>query len=465
MGDTYLDRLWDSHVIDHLEDGVDLIHVDRHLIHDLHCAMAFSTLEAHGRGVKHPELTWAVADHLISTRPGRTGSTAKGAGELLDKMRDHTARWGVRMFGLEDEAHGIIHIVCAEQAIALPGLTVLATDSHACTVGALGTLSWGIGTSETEHILATQTIRAKKPKLLRVEFNGELPVGIGAKDLILHMIGRIGSGGGHGHAIEFDGTALRALSVEDRMTLCNMAMEAGSEIALIRPDDKVYEYLKGRPNAPKGALWDEAIAHWRGLASGCSETGDQVLKIDVSDLAPQITWGTMPAQVIGLNQPVPDPATLGESRQSTQMQRALDYMGLAPGQDLIGLPVDHVFIGSCTNSRIDDLRRAARLLNGGKVAAGVRAIVVPGSRSIREQAEAEGLADKFLAAGFEWHEAGCSMCAAINGDLVEPGQRCISTSNRNFEGRQGLHARTHLASPELAAAAALAGHIVDPWRT
>lgn len=461
MADTYLDRLWNTHVIDHLEDGVDLIHVDRHLVHDLHCAIAFSTLEAHGRTVKHPELTWAVADHLVSTRPGRTGTTVSAAVELLDKMHDHTARWGVRMFGVNDEAHGIIHIVSAEQGIALPGTTVLACDSHACTVGALGTLSWGIGTSETEHILATQTIRASKPKLIRVELNGDLPAGIGAKDLILHLIGQIGAGGGHGHAIEFDGTAVRALSVEDRMTLCNMTMEAGSEIAMIRPDEKVYEYLRGRPLAPKGADWDHAVTHWRDLAAGCAETGDRVVRIDVAEVAPQMTWGTMPSQVIGLDQAVPDPSTATEPRLRMQMQRALDYMGLKPGETLVGLPVQQVFIGSCTNSRIDDLRRAAKRLDGRKVAKGVRAIVVPGSRHIRQQAEAEGLADQFLAAGFEWHEAGCSMCAAINGDLVEPGQRCVSTSNRNFEGRQGLRARTHLASPELAAAAALAGHIVN----
>lgn len=462
MGDTYLDRLWDAHVVDRLEDGVDLIHVDRHLLHDLHCAIAFSTLEAKGRSVKHPELTWAVADHLVSTRPGRTGSTAKGADALLAKMRDYTTRWGVRMFGLEDPAHGIIHIVSAEQGIALPGTTVLACDSHACTVGALGTLSWGIGTSETEHVLVTQTIRAEKPKLLRVEFNGDLPDGIGAKDLILHLIGHLGAGGGHGYAIEFDGTALRGLSVEDRMTLCNMTMEAGSEIALIRPDEKVYDYIRGRPQAPKGVLWDTAVAHWRALAAGCAETGDHIVKLDVSGLSPQMTWGTMPAQVIGLDERVPDPDATNDPRLRTQMQRAVDYMGLTPGQSLVGLPVQQVFIGSCTNSRIDDLRRAAQKLNGGKVSSKVRAIVVPGSRAIRSQAEAEGLADQFMAAGFEWHEAGCSMCAAINGDLVEPGQRCISTSNRNFEGRQGLRARTHLASPEIAAAAAIAGHIVDP---
>lgn len=463
MADTYLDRLWDMHVVDRLEDGVDLIHVDRNLVHDLHCAIAFSTLEASGRAVKHPELTFGVADHLISTRPGRKGATVQGASALLDKMKEHTARWGVRLFGLDDADHGIIHIVSAEQGIALPGLTVLACDSHACTAGALGALAWGIGTSETEHILATQTIRAEKPRLMRVEFVGALPAGVGAKDLILNLIGHIGAGGGRGHAIEFDGEALRALSVEDRMTLCNMTMEAGAEIAIIRPDEKVYEYVKGRPYAPKGDLWDKALAHWRKLAEGCSTDADRLVRIDVTDLAPQMTWGTMPAQVIGLDEVVPDPAAAAEPRQRAQMERALEYMGLEPGQTLVGLPIQHVFIGSCTNARIDDLRRAARLVAGRKVADGVRAIVVPGSRSIRAKAEAEGLADAFLAAGFEWHEAGCSMCAAINGDLVDPGQRCVSTSNRNFEGRQGLRARTHLASPELAAAAAIAGRIVNPW--
>ncbi|MGP9818591.1 3-isopropylmalate dehydratase large subunit [Salinarimonas sp. NSM] len=463
MADTYLDRLWEMHVVDRLEDGVDLIHVDRHLVHDLHCALAFSTLEAAGRRVLHPELTFAVADHLVSTRPGRTGTTVPRAEALLDDMERFTRRWGVRLFGVDDGDHGIIHIVGAEQGLVLPGLTVLACDSHACTAGALGALAWGIGTSETEHILATQTIRAEKPRLMRVELDGALPPGIGAKDLILHLIGRIGAGGGRGFAIEFDGSALRALSVEDRMTLCNMTMECGAEIALIRPDDAVFAYLHGRPYAPSGPPWEAALTHWRALAQGCSTDADRLVRIDASALAPQMTWGTNPAQVIGLDESVPDPDASPDSRQRQQMRRALDYMGLRAGERLVGLPIEHVFIGSCTNARIDDLRRAARLVEGRRIAAGVRAVVVPGSRAIRAKAEAEGLAEIFLSAGFEWHEAGCSMCAAINGDLVEPGQRCVSTSNRNFEGRQGLRARTHLASPELAAAAAVEGRIVNPW--
>jgi 3-isopropylmalate/(R)-2-methylmalate dehydratase large subunit len=462
MADTYLDRVWDLHIVDSFDDGTDLLHVDRNMVHDLHCAIAFSSLEASGRPLRHPELTFAVADHLVSTRPGRTGTIVEGAAPLLDAMRDQTERTGVRMFGIDDEAHGIIHIVSAEQGIALPGLSVLACDSHACTVGALGALAWGIGTSETEHILATQMIHARKPKLMRVVFTGSLPAHVGAKDLILHLIGRIGSGGGRGCAIEFDGPALRALGVEDRMTLCNMAMEAGAEIAIIRPDEATFDYVRGRTYAPRGAHWDAALAHWRELAEGCAETGDVVVTIDASQMAPQITWGTTPAQVTGIDAAIPQPDPAADAHRTQQIVRALDYMGLRPGQLLTGLPIQHVFIGSCTNARIEDLRRAADIVSGRKVAEGVRAIVVPGSRSIRVRAESEGLAEIFRAAGFEWHEAGCSMCAAINGDLVNPGERCISTSNRNFEGRQGLRSRTHLASPEVAAASAIAGCIANP---
>ena len=462
MTDTYLDRLWDAHVVDSLDDGSDLIQVDRHLLHDLHCAIAFSSLEASGREVRHPELTWAVSDHMVATAPGRTGADVPGGQLLLDQMRKHTNAHGVKMFGIDDANHGIIHIVSAEQGIALPGLTVLACDSHACTVGALGTLTWGTGTSEAEHILATQMIRATKPKLMRVVFNGKLREGVGAKDLILHLISHIGGRGGHGFAIEYDGDALRALSVEDRMTLCNMTMESGAEIALIRPDEEVYDYLKNRTYAPKGAAWDAAVTYWRTLAAGCEETGDQVVTLDVSDLSPQVTWGTMPSQVIGIDDEVPDPSRQEDPRVRKQMQRALDYMGLQPGDRIKGLPIQQVFIGSCTNARIDDLRRAAKVVKGQKVASGVRAIVVPGSRSIKTIAENEGLDRIFLDAGMEWHEAGCSMCAAINGDLVAPGTRCVSTSNRNFEGRQGLRARSHLVSPEVAAACAINGAISAP---
>ncbi|MBU2867459.1 3-isopropylmalate dehydratase large subunit [Pacificibacter marinus] len=463
MSDTYLDRLWDAHVIDHLEDGSDLIHVDRHLLHDLHCAIAFSSVEESGREVKHPEMTWAVADHMIATEPGRTGTNVPGAQLLLDRMRKHTDDYGVKMFGIEDANHGIIHIVSAEQGIALPGLTVLACDSHACTVGALGTLTWGTGTSEAEHILATQTIRSTKPKLMRVEFEGSLREGVRAKDLILHLIGHIGGSGGHGYAIEYDGTALRSLSIEDRMTLCNMTMEAGAEIALIRPDEKVYDYLKGRNYAPAGEEWDLAVAHWRALAANCDETGDRVVTLDVSDLGPQITWGTMPSQVISIDGTIPDPEQEPDESARAQMQRAMEYMGVGPGDSIKGLDVQQVFIGSCTNARIDDLRRASRIVAGKRVADTVRAIVVPGSRNIKQLAEQEGLDRIFLDAGMEWHEAGCSMCAAINGDLVAPDTRCVSTSNRNFEGRQGLRARSHLVSPEIAAACAVSGKISNPW--
>lgn len=463
MADRYLDRLWDMHVVASLPGGVDLIHVDRHLLHDLTGALAFSSLKAGGRSVRHPELTWGVVDHLISSKKNRAGPTIEGGPGLIEAFEQHTAESGVRLFGPTDRDQGIVHIVSAEQGIALPGLSVLCIDSHACTVGALGALAWGIGVSEAEHILATQTIRATRRKLMRVEFNGKLPQGVGGKDLILALIARIGTSGGRGYALEYDGDGFRALSVEDRMTLCNMAIEAGSEIAIVRPDEETFEYCKGRAYAPKGEDWDKALATWRALADGCEKTGDELVMIDVSRLTPQVTWGTSPQQVIGIADPVPDPAG-ADDRVRSQMERALSYMGLKPGDRLSDFPIQHVFIGSCTNARIGDLRRAAVHVKGHKVAEGVRAMVVPGSGRIRRQAEEEGLAQIFIDAGFEWREPGCSMCAAVNGDMVGVGERCVATSNRNFEGRQGERARTHLASPEIAAASAVAGRIVDPWR-
>jgi len=462
MADTYFDRIWDRHVVARAGNGEDLLYVDRHLIHDLHGALAFSSLKAAGRPVRQPDQNFGVVDHLVSTRAGRTGATVAGANDMIADLVALAREQGVRVFGLDDADQGIIHVVSAEQGIALPGLCVLATDSHACTAGALGALAWGIGTSESEHILATQTIRARKPALMRVVFSGALPTAIGAKDLVLRLIATIGVAGGRGYALEFDGEALRALAIEDRMTLCNMAMEAGSEIAVIRPDEATFAYVKGRSYAPDEATWDAALADWRALATGCDAAAARTFEIDVSDLTPQITWGTNPAQTIGVLDEIPSPDRAGSERERAQMLRALDYMGLVAGERLLGAAVHHVFIGSCTNARIDDLRRAADLVRGRRVASDVRAMVVPASRRIQRQAEREGLAQVFTEAGFEWREPGCSMCAGINGDLVGPGERCIATSNRNFEGRQGDRARTHLASPIVAAAAAIAGRIVDP---
>jgi 3-isopropylmalate/(R)-2-methylmalate dehydratase large subunit len=459
---TLFDKIWDSHVVRHFENGRDMIHVDRHLLHDITSVEAFNSLEAAGRHPRNPELAMATADHMVATLPGRDEMSFLPGQEFVQALRRNSERSGIRMFDLSDPHHGIVHVISHELAVALPGLTVVCGDSHTCTLGALGALAFGIGTSDVEHALATQTLVLKKPPTMRITVTGILPEFSTGKDLVLHILGILGADGGNGHAVEFAGEAVRALPMEQRFTLCNMAVEFGARIGLIAPDETVFEYLKGRPFAPDGEVWTSALDAWRQLYSDPGAVFDKEVTIDATDIEPIVTWGTSPEDVVPISGRVPDPATyaLPEDRQAKQT--ALDYMGLTPGTPLEGLSIDTVFIGSCTNGRLGDLRAAASIAKGKSIAEGVRAIVVAGSASIKRAAEAEGLDDIFKTAGFEWHETGCSLCCAVGGDVVAEAARCASTSNRNFEGRQGVGARTHLMSPAMAAAAAVSGFITDP---
>ena len=463
MNRTLVAKIWDRHVVAGLPDGRELLAIDRHLVHDMTSAQAFAGLSAAGRPVRNPELTFAVADHVIATDPGRGDETVPGGAELIRALRRNAARFGIRHFDARDPRQGIVHVIAPELGIALPGLTLVCGDSHTCTLGALGALAWGIGTSDVEHVLATQTLPMRRPKLMRVRIAGALAPGVFAKDVILHLIGRIGAAGGTGFAVEYAGPAVSALDVEARMTLCNLSIEFGARIGVVAPDDATFEYVAGRPYAPKGALWDRAVADWRQLATDANAVFDREFEVDAGVIGPQVTWGTSPEHVTGIDGVVPDPAAEPDSRRRAA-ERALAYMGLAPGTPITEIRVDRVFIGSCTNSRLSDLREAARILGGRKVAPGVRALVVPGSQAVKRAAEAEGLDRVFRDAGFEWRESGCSACCGLNADRVGPGERCLSTSNRNFEGRQGPGARTHLASPAVAAATAVAGRIADPRR-
>lgn len=458
---TMFEKIWRSHVVADLGERGALLHVDCHALHDLTSPQAFDGLRRAGRAVRNPELTFAVQDHLVSTEPGRTDQTVAGGTELIRALRANARAAGIEIFDLGDPRQGIVHVVAPELAIVLPGMTFVCGDSHTCTVGALGCFAWGIGTSEVEHVLATQTLVQRKPRTMRVRFEGGLQPGVATKDLVLYLIGRIGMGGAAGHAIEYAGATVRGLDMEARMTLCNMAIECGARTGLIAPDDATFDYLKGRPYAPSGSQWDQALAHWRDLPSDAQARFDREVAFDSTAIAPQITWGTSPQDVVPVGERVPDPGAAPDAASRSGAQRALEYMGLEPGAALEGLPVDRVFIGSCTNSRISDLREAAKVVAGRRVHSGVRAMVVPGSMSVKRAAEAEGLDRVFLEAGFEWREPGCSMCAGLNPDKVGPRERCIATSNRNFEGRQGPLARTHLASPAMAAAAAVTGRITD----
>jgi 3-isopropylmalate/(R)-2-methylmalate dehydratase large subunit len=460
MRETLFDKIWAAHVVATRPDGATVLHIDRHMIHELTSPQAFERLRAAGRRVRNAELTFATQDHIVATSPGRSDATWADGAPYVQALRRNVAHAGITLFDLGDPRQGIVHVVTPELAIALPGTTLVCGDSHTCTVGGLGALAFGIGTSEVEHVLATQTLIMHKPKRLRIKVDGRLGFGVTAKDLILAIIAQIGAGGGTGHAVEYAGSTISALSVEERLTVCNMSIELGSRIGMIAPDDTVFSYLAGRPYAPKGADWDRAVAAWRALRSDDDAVFDREVAIDAASVAPQVTWGTSPQDTLAIDGKVPEPDLLGGERAAA-VRRALSYMDLEPGVALEGLPIQKVFIGSCTNSRLSDLRAAAAVAKGGHVAQGVRALVVPGSTAVKQAAEAEGLDRIFTAAGFEWREAGCSMCCAVNGDIVAPGERCVSTSNRNFEGRQGLQARTHLASPATAAAAALTGHITD----
>jgi 3-isopropylmalate/(R)-2-methylmalate dehydratase large subunit len=461
MGATLFDKVWSEHVVDSKADGVDLLHIDRHLMHDLNGVGGLREMKRLGYQVRNPELVFATPDHAISSAPGRdTDSSAAGA-RYVAILREETRARGIRMFDLGEDGQGIVHIIGPELGLSLPGTTIVCGDSHTCTHGAVGALAFGIGSTELTHVLATQTIVQRKPLRMRANFEGQLGRGVTPKDLILYLIGRIGAAGGSGHAIEYAGSTIRQLGVEARMTICNLSIELGSKIGMIAPDDTTFEYLSGRRFTPTGKDWDRAIAHWRTLPGDADAHFDREVSFDATAVAPQITWGTSPEHVIAVDDAIPDPARENDLNRREAMSAALEYMGLEPGATLAGTPVNWVFIGSCTNSRITDLRAAAKIAKLGHVATGIHAWVVPGSVAVKRQAEAEGLDFIFREAGFEWREPGCSMCVAVNGETVPQGHRAVSTSNRNFVGRQGPGARTHLASPAMAAAAALAGRIID----
>lgn len=468
MGRTLYDKIWDEHVVHTEEDGTAVLYIDRHLVHEVTSPQAFEGLRQAGRKVWRVSSVVATADHNTPTTGwelGYDGITDPISKEQITTLDANIAEFGAAaFFPFLSERQGIVHVVGPENGATLPGMTVVCGDSHTSTHGAFGALAHGIGTSEVEHVLATQTLLAKKAKNMLVKVEGELPAGCGAKDIVLAIIGKIGTAGGTGYTIEFGGSAIRALSVEGRMTVCNMAIEAGARAGLVAVDDKTIAYVKGRPLAPTGAEWDAAEAYWRTLHSDPDAVFDTVVELDAAQILPQVTWGTSPEMVLPITASVPNPGDEADANKRGAMERALAYMGLQAGTPLSDLAVDKVFIGSCTNSRIEDMREAAAIVQklGRRVAANVKqALVVPGSGQVKAQAEAEGLHEIFKAAGFEWREPGCSMCLAMNADRLEPGERCASTSNRNFEGRQGAGGRTHLVSPAMAAAAAIAGHFVD----
>ena len=463
-GKTLYDKLWDTHLVAEREDGSALIYIDRHIIHEVTSPQAFEGLRLSGRKPWRAGAAVATIDHNVPTTP------FKSAADIVDDtsriqvttLQDNTREFGITEFGIGDVRQGIVHVIAPEQGAVLPGMTVVCGDSHTSTNGALACLAHGIGTSEVEHVLATQTLVTKKMKNMQVRVEGELGPGVTAKDVVLHIIGVIGTAGGNGHAIEFAGSAIRSLSLEGRMTVCNMSIEAGARAGMVAVDDATIEYVKGRPFSPTGADWDKAEAYWRTLVSDADAHFDTLVEIDAADIKPQVSWGTSPEMVIPVDAPLPDPAAEPDEVKRSGMLRAYEYMGLKPGISVADINVDRVFIGSCTNSRIEDLRAAAAVAKGRKKADSVKQVlVVPGSGLVKKQAEAEGLDKVFLAAGFEWREPGCSMCLAMNPDRLLPGEHCASTSNRNFEGRQGNGGRTHLVSPAMAAAAAVAGHFVD----
>jgi 3-isopropylmalate/(R)-2-methylmalate dehydratase large subunit len=462
-GKTLYDKIWDAHVVATDEDGESILYIDLHLIHEVTTPQAFAGLREAGRRVRRADRTLAVADHNTPTVGQSLGVAAVADEEAraqLQALERNVAEHHIEFFPMGDVRNGIVHVVGPEQGRTQPGMTIVCGDSHTSTHGAFGALAQGIGTSEVEHVLATQTLRQTKSRNMRVTFSGTPAPGVGPKDYALALIGRIGTSGGTGYAIEYAGEAIRALSMEGRMTLCNLTIEAGARAGLVAPDETTYAYVMGRPAAPKGAAWDMALAYWKSFVSDPDAVFDREVEIDVSTLAPTVSWGTSPQDVIEITGRVPDPEAIDEGK-AAGVRRALDYMGLEPGQPISGTKIDRVFIGSCTNSRIEDLRTAAAIARGRKVASHVRAMVVPGSGLVRAQAEAEGLDEIFREAGFDWREPGCSMCLGMNPDRLSPGERCASTSNRNFEGRQGRGGRTHLMSPAMAAAAAIAGHIAD----
>ncbi len=458
---TLFDKIWESHLVDVQEDGTCLLYIDRHLVHEVTSPQAFEGLRMTGRSVRRPKATLAVADHNVPTTDRSHGIADTESRIQVDTLEENCREFGVAYFSMADRRQGIVHIIGPEQGFTLPGMTIVCGDSHTATHGAFGALAFGIGTSEVEHVLATQTLLQSPAKNMRVSVHGSLPPGVTAKDLILAIIGAIGTAGGTGYVVEYAGDAIRALSMEGRMTVCNMTIEAGARAGLIAPDETTFRYLHGRPMAPSGAAWEQAVAYWRGLPSDEGAAYDKEVRLAAAEIAPLVTWGTSPEDVVPITGAVPDPAAAASDSKRRAMERSLRYMGLTAGTRMQDVPVDRVFIGSCTNGRIEDLREAARVARGRKVAEGVGAMVVPGSGLVKSQAEQEGLDRIFVEAGFEWREPGCSMCLAMNADRLEPGERCASTSNRNFEGRQGRGGRTHLMSPAMAAAAAVTGRLTD----
>jgi 3-isopropylmalate/(R)-2-methylmalate dehydratase large subunit len=461
-GKTLYEKIWEDHVVVSPEGEPTLIYVDLHLVHEVTSPQAFDGLRLNGRGVRRPDLTLATADHNVPTSPLSTPIDDPVSRRQLEALDENCAEFGITLFPRGHENQGIVHVIGPELGVTQPGMTIVCGDSHTSTHGALGALAFGIGTSEVEHVLATQTLPQQRAKTMAVVVEGTPPPGVTAKDIVLAIVGRLGTGGGAGYVIEYRGEAISQLSMEGRMTVCNMSIEAGARAGLVAVDETTIDYLRGKPGVPDVDAFDAAAERWRSFVSDDDATFDATVTIDAATLTPFVTWGTNPAQVVALDGVVPSPEDARDADERESLQRALDYMDLAPGTPLRALPVDVVFIGSCTNSRIEDLRAAAAVARGGKVHDRVRALVVPGSRRVKEQAELEGLDEVFKNAGFEWREPGCSMCLGMNPDILSPGQRCASTSNRNFEGRQGRGGRTHLVSPAVAAATALAGHLDSP---
>ncbi|MDR3516013.1 MAG: 3-isopropylmalate dehydratase large subunit [Azospirillaceae bacterium] len=458
---TLFDKIWDSHIVNRQDGGTCLIYIDRHLVHEVTSPQAFEGLRLAGRTVRQPQATLAVADHNVPTTDRSKGIADEESRIQIETLERNARDFAIPYLAMDDIRQGVVHIIGPEQGFTQPGMTIVCGDSHTSTHGAFGALAFGIGTSEVEHVLATQTLIQKPAQNMRISVEGALPPGVTAKDLALAIIGTIGTAGGTGHVIEYTGPAIRALSMEGRMTVCNMSIEAGARAGLIAPDETTFAYIQGRPMAPKAGAWEQALAYWKTLPSDEGAVYDREVVLNAADLVPHVTWGTSPQDVLPITGQIPDPAQISDPGRRRAVERSLDYMALVPGTPLAQVAIDTVFIGSCTNGRIEDLRAAAVVARGRKVADGVRALVVPGSGLVKEQAESEGLDQIFREAGFEWREPGCSMCLAMNADKLEPGQRCASTSNRNFEGRQGRGGRTHLVSPAMAAAAAVTGHLTD----
>ena len=461
MAKTLFEKIWERHLVASLDVSTNLVFIDLHLVHEVTSPQAFDSLRIAGRSVKHPELTLATVDHGVPTSNRVLGIKDPLSKIQIDALENNCKEFGVTLFGINDPRQGIVHVIGPEQGITQPGMTIVCGDSHTATHGAFGALAFGIGTSEVEHVLATQTLAMEKPKTMKVEVVGKLSKGVGPKDLILGIIRKIGTGGGAGHVIEYVGDAIKEMSMENRMTICNMSIEGGARAGMIAPDETTFNYLKNRNYAPKNADWEDAISEWSELYSDPNANFDKTILIDASEIEPSVSWGTNPSQIIFVNDVIPNPDEFENESEKEAAARALDYMDLKPGQKINEILLDRVFIGSCTNGRIEDLRAAAMVVEGKKVAENIEAMVVPGSTLVKKQAEEEGLDKIFIEAGFDWREAGCSMCLGMNPDILQPGERCASTSNRNYEGRQGAGGRTHLVSPIMAAAAALHGHFVD----